>query len=421
MFNIAFSFVALVFLLALVAYVLTLVANNSRIQANSQRNADLEADLLKARIEQIMDERRQDLDKLRMSWNGFRKFRIVSKNMVTDDICSIELSPHDGKPLPAFLPGQYLTFQIQVPSQSHPLIRCYSLSDSPFYPERYRIMVKRIRPTPENPDIPHGLVSNFFHDSINERDIVDVKAPSGHFFLQMTQNFPVVLIAGGVGITPILSMLNTIAEMGQKRETWLFFGVHNSKHHVMPEHFKMIDQENEFIQVRVFYSSPQPNDVVGEHYHHEGRITIDKIKEILPSNNYDFFICAPPPMVKDLRTNLKDWGVPKKNIHFEAFGPATVKKCKTPATEDATTKIDVNFAKTGKSVTWDPTVGSLLDFAEKHGIAIDSGCRAGNCGTCLTAIKSGTVNYISEPGSEPETGSCLTCISMPSQNLTLDA
>ena len=421
MLNIIFSFVALVFLLGLVAYMLVLLANNSRILSISQEKVDLEGELLKAKIKSIMDRREIEAKQLNLSWNGFRKFKVVSKVEETSDITSFYLAPHDGKELPEFLPGQFLTFQIPVPTQPHPVIRCYSLSDSPFHPERYRVSIKRV-PAPRNePTAPPGLVSNYFHDSLNENDIVDIKAPSGHFHLSMTKKFPVVLLAGGVGITPLLSMLNAITEMGSQREVWFFLGVRNKKDHVMKEHLEMVARENENVRLRVFYSAPGETDVLDEDYHVKGRVNVENLKTILPSSNFDYYICAPPPMVKDLRKDLADWGVPKKNIHFEAFGPATVKGCKAEPGKASGVKINIQFEKSGKTLVWDSKSESLLDFAELNGISIDSGCRAGNCGTCLTAIKHGKVELVGEPGSEPEAGSCLTCISIPKEDLTLDA
>ena len=421
MLNIIFSFVALVFLLGLVAYMLVLLANNSRILSISQEKVDLEGELLKAKIKSIMDRREIEAKQLNLSWNGFRKFKVTSKEKETSDITSFYLAPHDGKELPEFLPGQFLTFQIPVPTQPHPVIRCYSLSDSPFHPERYRVSIKRV-PAPRNePTAPPGLVSNYFHDSLNENDIVDVKAPSGHFHLSMAKKFPVVLLAGGVGITPLLSMLNAITEMGSQREVWFFLGVRNKKDHVMKEHLEMVARENENVRLRVFYSAPSETDVLDEDYHVKGRVNVENLKTILPSSNFDYYICAPPPMVKDLRKDLADWGVPKKNIHFEAFGPATVKGCKAEPGKASGVKINIQFEKSGKTLVWDSKSESLLDFAELNGISIDSGCRAGNCGTCLTAIKHGKVELVGEPGSEPEAGSCLTCISIPKEDLTLDA
>ncbi len=421
MLNIIFSFVALVFLLGLVAYVLVLVANNSRILALTQQRVDLEAEELKAKIKNIMERRELEAKQVRLAWSGFRKFKIISKVKETDDISSFYLAPHDGKELPGFNPGQFLTFQIHLPNHPQPVIRCYSLSDSPFYPDRYRVTIKRILASKDRSDLPAGLVSNYFHDSLNEDDIVDVKAPSGHFFLQMTKKTPVVLIAGGVGITPLLSMLNTITEMGSQREVWFFFGVRNKKEHVMKEHLEMIEREFENVHLNIFYSAPEETDVLNEDYHSKGRITIEKIKGILPSSNFDFYICAPPPMVKTLKKDLVDWGVPKKNINFEAFGPDTVKGCKPDTGKEGDVKLNVKFERSGKTLVWDSNTASLLEFAEANGISIDSGCRAGNCGTCLTAIKSGSVELVGEPGDEPEAGSCLTCISIPKGDLSLDA
>ena len=421
MLNIIFSFVALVFLLGLVAYMLVLLANNSRILSISQEKVDLEGELLKAKIKSIMDRREIEAKQLNLSWNGFRKFKVTSKEKETSDITSFYLAPHDGKELPEFLPGQFLTFQIPVPTQPHPVIRCYSLSDSPFHPERYRVSIKRVLAPRDNPSSPPGLISNYFHDSLNENDIVDVKAPSGHFHLSMAKKFPVVLLAGGVGITPLLSMLNAITEMGSQREVWFFLGVRNKKDHVMKEHLEMVARENENVRLRVFYSAPGETDVLDEDYHVKGRVNVENLKTILPSSNFDYYICAPPPMVKDLRKDLADWGVPKKNIHFEAFGPATVKGCKAEPGKASGVKINIQFEKSGKTLVWDSKSESLLDFAELNGISIDSGCRAGNCGTCLTAIKHGKVELVGEPGSEPEAGSCLTCISIPKEDLTLDA
>ena len=135
-------------------------------------------------------------------------------------------------------------------------------------------------------------------------------------------------------------------------------------------------------------------------------------------------------MMNSLFEGLREWDVPEANIHYEAFGPATVSKKKeadkasekAPAavSENADT-ILVTFAKSGKEIPWDGEAGSILDLAEDNDISIDSGCRAGNCGTCETAIKSGEIEYLSEPGEQPEGGTCLACISVPKGPITIDA
>ena len=421
MLNTAIGSIALLFLLALFAYVLILIINSSRALTLNQKRADLEGELLKVRVDQIIEAKRLENEKARLSWNGFRKFKVVSKVKETNDITSFYLSPHDGKPLPSFFPGQFLTFQLNIEGNTHPVVRCYSLSDSPHHPDRYRVSIKKVPPPRNDPKAPPGLVSNHFHESINENDILDVKAPSGQFYLDIHAKGPVVLLAGGVGITPVLSMLNALVEIESQREIWFCLGVRNKKEHIMKEHLEKVAKENPNVNLQVFYSSPAETDFKEKDYHIEGRVKVSSLINLLPSNNYDFYICAPPPMVEDLRNDLAAWGVPKTSIHFEAFGPATVKKCTTNSESKDVPKIDVSFTKSGKVFPWDPNLTSLLELAENNGIPLDSGCRAGNCGTCLTAIKSGEVSYVGEPGSLPEEGSCLACIAVPKGDLTLDA
>jgi hypothetical protein len=388
------------------------------------RTADAELALLRANVDLIMDRRRYEQKRSELVWNGFRKFEIVRKQPEGGGICSFYLQPHDKKPLPPFHPGQYLTFQLQIPGQRKPVIRCYSLSDSPNHPDYYRVSIKKLPAPRDKPDVPPGLSSSFFHDQLDEGDILDVKAPGGHFYLDMTKSNPVVLIGGGVGLTPVLSMLSTICETGSTRETWFFYGCRSGVDHVMRSHFDRLRREHENVRIFICYSDPTPDEVQGRDFDHGGRISIDWMKTVLPSSNYEFYLCGPPPFMESLVGGLEAWGVPEKDIRFEAFGPATVKR--TPAAQataeaSAGAKIEVTFSKTGKTVGWTAESGSLLDFAEENGITMEFGCRAGNCGTCLTAIKSGDVTYVNPPGSPPEAGSCLACISVPKTNLTLDA
>ena len=151
---------------------------------------------------------------------------------------------------------------------------------------------------------------------------------------------------------------------------------------------------------------------------------MDLFKRLFPSNNYEFFICGPPPMMESLVKDLDDWGVPQSAVNFEAFGPASVKKT-TPKPAEGGNGVEktlkVTFQKSGKEISWTPSAGSLLETAEANGIELDAGCRAGNCGTCLTAVRSGDVSYLNEPGEMPESGSCLVCVGVPKTDLVLDA
>jgi ferredoxin-NADP reductase len=261
---------------------------------------------------------------------------------------------------------------------------------------------------------------------VKEGDILDVKAPAGNFFLDMAKETPVVLVSGGVGVTPMLSMAHAINAAGGKREIYFFFGARNFNEHIHKDEMLRMASEYENVHLHVCYSKPDAaRDKKGVDYQHEGRVTVDLFKEVLPSNNFDYFLCGNGAFMKSISDGLEAWGVPDKNVNFEAFGPATVKKKAAPAPAAATgapaAGIEVVFSKTGKTCQWSPGGGSLLDFALEQGVRIDSGCRAGSCGSCLVAIKSGDVEYLSEAGEKPETGSCLTCICKPKGPLVLDA
>ncbi len=163
------------------------------------------------------------------AWPGYRSFHVERK--VPEDsagqVCSFYLVPEDGKPLPPFLPGQFLTFQLDIPAPAggtQTVVRCYSLSDAP-QPNRYRISVKRA-PSPIGSAHPPGASSNYFHDLVEVGSTLKVRAPGGHFHIDRS-DAPVVLIGGGVGITPMLSMLNWCLTAQPGREVWLFYGVRN--------------------------------------------------------------------------------------------------------------------------------------------------------------------------------------------------
>lgn len=366
--------------------------------------------------------RYQEAQEVVQGWNGYRKFTVAQKSLECEDVYSFYLVPHDRKSLPPFKPGQYLTFNLEVPGRDKPVVRCYSLSDSPTRSDCYRVTIKREPAPADKPGVPPGVASGFFADHVKEGDLLNVKAPTGHFYLDLSKNTPICLLAGGVGLTPMLSMAKAVAESGSRREVWLFFGCRSSAEHMLREDLDALRQHDN-IRVFVCYSRPGKASVRGEDYDHEGRVTVELLKEKLPSNNYEFFMCGNGAFMKTLNDGLEAWGVPEKDIHYEAFGPATVKKKTTPAVAATTTgpACKVVFAKSGKEAEWSPTQANLLDFALEQGLRIESGCRAGSCGVCSVAIKSGSVDYVKTPDAAPEGGSCLTCICRPKGDLVLDA
>ena len=424
MFDTVIGLSALVFLLVLIRYVIQLINNNARLFEITRRGYELELELTRARLEQAKNHTQQDVQTGQTVWNGFRRFQINSKVKEARDIVSFYLAPVDGRPLPPFLPGQYLTFRLNIPGQPKPVTRCYSLSDSPNHQDYYRVTIKRQSPPDDAPDAPSGLSSSFFHDCLNERDIVEVKAPSGHYYLDMSKNSPVVLIGGGVGITPVLSMLNAITEKNSNgkpsnRETWFFYSCRDGSDHMMKEHLEKIARAHKNISLHVCYSNPKKNDIMGQDYHHKGRVTTDLLKKVLPSSHFEFYFCGPPKMMENLDQGLGLWGVPEDKIHFEAFNSVAINKMAGTDSTETESSLKVTFAQSQMTLQWNPSAGSLLAFAEENGIILDSGCRAGNCGSCITAIEQGSVNYLVEPGKKPDARSCLTCVTVPQTDLTL--
>ncbi len=394
----------------------------ARYRFESKRSR-LELDVLHQKI-QILNRKAQEAPEA--AWNGYRKFTVSKKVEECEDTYSYYLSPHNGRPLPPFKPGQYLTFELHPPNAEKPLVRCYSLSDGSIVDDHYRVTIKRALGPADDPSIPPGIVSSYFSDHVKEGDILNVKAPSGRFFLDVEVERPVVLISGGIGITPMLAMSRVLTHMKDNREIYFFFGCRNSVDHMFREEVIALQKANPNFRLHICYSRPLREDQHGVAYHHESRVTIELMKEILPSSNYEYYLCGPGPFMNTLVNGLYEWGVPKKDVKFEAFGPATVKSAPQESTEE--TKLDdkpvfsIEFSRSGKTFPWDTKVQNLLEFAEKNGITtMEGGCRAGSCGSCLVAIKQGDVDYILEPGSPPEEGTCLSCISRPRGKMVIDA
>jgi uncharacterized protein len=343
--------------------------------------------------------------------------------------CSFHLQPVDGVPLPAFKPGQYLTFALsmaetadQATGAPQSFTRCYSISDQPD-PANYRITIKRVQAPADRPDLPPGLSSNHFHDRVQEGDVLQVKAPSGHFFIDADAAVPAVFIAAGIGITPMMSMLRWCVAMQPERVVHLYYGVRNSTEHAYKQTLEQLAGSHPAFQLHVVYSNPGPDDVPGRDYHHVGHVDLKLLRISLAHGRHQFYVCGPPPMMQSLVPALRQWGVTEADIHFEAFGPASAQR-KTPATNEPlatpSTSFDVRLIRSGRTLVWDGQDANLLDFAERHAVLLDSGCRSGSCGTCETKLASGAVQYATTPDYDIRPGHCLLCVGTPRSALMLE-
>ncbi|MBQ0945551.1 2Fe-2S iron-sulfur cluster binding domain-containing protein [Ideonella sp. 4Y16] len=363
-----------------------------------------------------------------LAWPGWREFRVARRELedVARTQCSFYLQPVDGQPLPAFRPGQFLTFSLTwaagaAGEAGRTITRCYSLSDRPD-PAHYRVTIKRVPAPQGQPDVLPGLSSNHFHDHVRVGDVLRVKAPSGHFCIDPDAAVPVVLIGGGIGITPMMSMLRWCIAHQPQRPVHLFYGLRNSDEHAFKAQLEALAAAHPAMTLQVVYSRPTAADVPGRDFQHLGHVDIDLLRKTVPHGRHQFYICGPAAMMQTLVPALADWGVPLADIHHEAFGPASVTRPVVPAAAPPEAMgVEVRFQRSGRTLAWNGSDASLLDFAERHGIAVESGCRSGGCGSCETRVLEGTVAYPQAPDHDVARGHCLLCVGRPTTALVLEA
>lgn len=257
------------------------------------------ADVLMEREEQLYTSAEQADG----GWRGWRRFRVAAKTPETAEITSFVLEPVDGGAVLAHRPGQYLSFRF-APTEAEEFRRNYSISSAPNGRD-YRITVKRE---------PGGRVSNWLHDEIAIGAEFDVAAPAGEFFLDPAGKSEVVLLSGGVGLTPMISMLESCAG-GDLRMIYVH-ATRDGTHHAMQARHQELANES-----HVFYESPTGAE-------HEignarpGRIDPEWLAQITDTTKADYFICGPTGFMDAMIKGLKAANVPSERIHFEYFGPA---------------------------------------------------------------------------------------------------
>ncbi len=249
-------------------------------------------------------------------WSGWREFVVREKNQESDVITSFVLEPVDGQPVINFEPGQYTSVAVHVPALCLQQIRQYSLSDAP-NGRTYRISVKR---EDVGANKPAGYVSNLLHTQIKVDDHLKLTAPYGNFYIDVNATTPVVLISGGVGVTPMISMLKRVL-LTPERQVVFVHAARNSSVQAMREKLRNAAAINSNLKLIVFYDEPLPIDVQGKDYDHLGQIDLSNINVDILLPDADYYICGPIPFMciqHDVLTNL---GVDETHIHYEVFGP----------------------------------------------------------------------------------------------------
>lgn len=337
---------------------------------------------------------------------SFAKYRVVGKNAESCTITSFLLSPVDGGDVAAFEPGQYLTVRL-----TDDVTRTYTVSSSPSERRHYRISVKR-EPS-AGPGLPPGQASGILHDTIRSGSLLDILEPRGAFFLNQSSTRPVVLLSGGVGITPMMSMLHALSR--QDREVCFIHACENGPVHAFGQEVGDLVRDRKNLRSFLVYRNPTIEDREAGRYQREGVVTPELLRSLLPQGSCDHYLCGPPGFMRAVYTSLREFGVSKGQINYEFFGPSTILEEEEPrASSEAEATTAVVFERSQKCFDWAGFKGSLLEFAEMNGIEPDFSCRVGACNTCECRLVSGEVTYFGEPAETPPPGRVLLCVTRPS-------
>jgi ferredoxin-NADP reductase len=325
------------------------------------------------------------------------RFRLVERHPESATITSFYFAPVDGRKLPAHAPGQFVT----VRAAGKPA-RNYSLSNAGDG-RQYRISVKRE---------PEGVVSRHLHDELKVGDVVELSEPQGAFVLDEASPRPVALVSAGVGVTPILAMLETLARSRSAREVWWVHTARCGEDHALHREVQRHVAHLANARVHVRYTRPSAADVAGRDYDATGRAGATDLIELGIPRDADFYLCGPTAFLADMREGLQTEGA--EHVQSESFGPAHAAR---PA---LATGGAVDFARSGRQVAWDGGFSSLLDLAEASQIPASSSCRAGSCHECATRLLAGRVRYATEPLAAPAEGQVLLCCAQPDGEVVLD-
>lgn len=372
--------------------------------------------------------------------HGFRALRVVDKRAESRTITSFLLEPVDATGWRDFEPGQFLAFRIPCETEARGFVlRTYSVSSAPEQRGRYRISVKREEAP--RPGLPDGVGSCHLHRSVQVGDVLMADGPRGDFTLDRSSPRPVVLLSGGVGLTPMVSMLHALAA-DASRPVYFVHACDNGELHALGDEIDTLAKARPSITVHTVYRFPTEADLAAHQYHSQGVVTRELLQRLLPLDDYDFYLCGPPPFMQAVYRTMRDLGVHRERIAYEFFGPASILDTEADAhaptrptasavvaaqaaaemasTSPAADGIQIEFRKTGRSASWNEAAESLLSFAEDQGLSPEFSCRAGVCGTCEVALLEGEVDYFEEPLDDPGPGRVLICCSRPRGAVVLD-
>ena len=352
------------------------------------------------------------------AWPGFRPLTVTAITPESDSTISIRLEDPTGAPLPAARPGQYLTLRVQPDKGQRAVLRNYSLSGPPGA-GYYRVTVKHER---------RGAASGYLHTRLAVGDQLDIAAPRGTFILDRTQA-PVLLISAGIGATPVLAMLQALAQERSDREIWWLHGARNGREHSFAAEARDLLASLPNARAHVYYSRPGPSDLQGRDFDSAGRLTASLLAELKPPLDAEAYLCGPTPFMDDMSAGLAALGFDASRIHTEPFGPAagttpgiaaTPARAPHPPAGQPGNGPTIAFARSDLTIPWSSDYGTLLELAESCDVPVRWSCRTGVCHTCETTLIAGSVDYSPDPVEPPADGSVFICCSQPRDDIVLD-
>jgi ferredoxin-NADP reductase/MOSC domain-containing protein YiiM/ferredoxin len=352
------------------------------------------------------------------AWPGFRQLTVTAITRESDAVISIRLEDPRGAQLPAASPGQYLTLRVQPEGQERSVLRNYSLSGPPDA-GYYRITVKREH---------DGAASGYLHTRLAVGDQLDIAAPRGTFILDRTQA-PVLLISVGIGATPVLAMLQALAEEHSDREIWWLHGARSGREHSFAAEAQALLASLPNVRPRVYYSRPGRDDLEGRDFDSAGHLTASLLAELEPPRDAEAYLCGPTPFMEEIGAGLAAMGIDASRIHTEPFGPApgltpgiaaTPARAPHPPAGEPGNGPTIEFARSDLAIPWSSDHSSLLELAEACDVPVRWSCRTGVCHTCETTLIAGNLDYSPEPVEAPADGSALICCAQPHDDVILD-
>jgi MOSC domain-containing protein YiiM/ferredoxin-NADP reductase len=351
--------------------------------------------------------------------SGFRPLSVTAIDRESADVLSLTLQSADGRPLPPALPGQYVVLRLRPTPDGRPLFRSYSLSGARSA-ERHRISVKVE---------PNGAGGTYLRDHVRVGDALEVSSPRGSFILQDGAG-PVALVSAGIGATPVLAMLHTLAETRSTRPVFWLHGARDRQHHPFAAEARRLMAALAHGRSYVCYSNPGAREEAGQDFDAAGHLSRSVFAEVGLPPESEVYLCGPPRFMSEMKAALAAVGVAPERIRVEIFNggesitPGVVAAA-LPAphapSDDADTGPLVSFARSGVAAHWKASAyQSILELAEACDVPVRWSCRTGVCHTCESGLVSGAVAYGPEPLDAPADGNVLVCCSRPSRDVVID-